>query len=78
MKLMKGSTDINNIKEEQIEKANELIESIKELEANIKELSKYNQETKSNQLRQWQIISKIVARNSKQMVLYVQRKRNII
>jgi len=50
---MKGSTDINNIKEEKLEKANELIESIKELEANIKELSKYNQETKSNQLRQW-------------------------
>jgi len=59
-------------------KNNELIEIINELEANIKELSKYNEETKQNQLRQWQIISKIYSRNTKQMTLYVQRKRIII
>ena len=90
---MRGSTDINNIKKEkliqldkkkeqlaveQIRKVNELIENINELEVNIKELAKYNEETKPNQLRQWQIISKIDSRNSKQMILYVQRKRNII
>ena len=93
MNLLQGSTDINNIKEEkliqldkkkeqlaveQIRKVNELIENINELEVNIKELAKYNEETKPNQLRQWQIISKIDSGNSKQMVLYVQRKRNII
>ena len=93
MNLVRGSTDINNIKEEkliqldkkkeqlaveQIRKVNELIENINELEVNIKELAKYNEETKPNQLRQWQIISKIDSGNSKQMVLYVQRKRNII
>ena len=86
MNLLQGSTDINNIKEEkliqldkkkeqlaveQIRKVNELIENINELEVNIKELAKYNEET-------WQIISKIDSGNSKQMVLYVQRKRNII
>ena len=73
MNLVRGSTSINNIKEvkliqldkkkeqlaeEQIEKVNELIENIKEWEANIKELSIYNEETKPNQIRQWQIISK--------------------
>ena len=62
MNLMRGPTDINNIKEEkliqldkkkeqlaeeQIEKVNELIENINELEANIKELAKYNEETKA-------------------------------
>ena len=93
MNLLQGSTDINNIKEEkliqldkkkeqlaveQIRKVNELIENINELEVNIKELAKYNEETKPNQLRQWQIISKIDSGNSRQMVLYVQRKRNII
>ena len=56
MNLVRGSTSINNIKEEkliqldkkkeqlaeeQIEKVNELIENINELEANIKELVKY-------------------------------------
>ena len=93
MNLVRGSTSINNIKEEkliqsdkkkeqlaeeQFEKANELIENINDLEVNIKELSKYNEETKPNQLRQWQIISKIYSRNTKQMTLYVQRKRMII
>ena len=93
MNLLQGSTDINNIKEEkliqldkkkeqlaveQIRKVNELIENINELEVSIKELAKYNEETKPNQLRQWQIISKIDSGNSRQMVLYVQRKRNII
>ena len=53
MNLVRGSTDINNIKkekliqldkkkkqlgEEQIKKVNELIENINELESNIKEL----------------------------------------
>ena len=62
MNLMRGPTDINNIKEEkliqldkkkeqlaeeQIEKVNELMENINELEANIKELAKYNEETKA-------------------------------
>ena len=59
---MRGSTSINNIKEEkliqldkkkeqlaeeQIEKVQELMENINELEANIKELAKYNEETKA-------------------------------
>jgi dynein heavy chain len=62
MNLMRGPTDINNIKdekliqldkkkeqlaEEQIEKVNELIDNINELETNIKELAKYNEETKA-------------------------------
>ena len=91
MNLMRGPTDINNIKEEkliqldkkkeqlaeeQIEKVNELIENINELEANIKELDKYKEETKPNQLRQWKIISRIDSKNSNQMD--AQRKRNII
>ena len=82
MNLIRDSIQLDKKKEqlaeEQIEKVNELIENINELEAKKKELSKYNEETKPNQLRQWQIISKIDSRNSKQMVLYVQRKRNII
>ena len=82
MNLVRGSIQLDKKKEqlakEQIEKVNELNENINELEENIKELSKYNEETKPNQLRQWQIISKIDSRNSKQVVLYVQRKRNII
>ena len=70
MNLVRGSTSINNIKEEkliqldkkkeqlaeeQIEKVNELSENINELEANIKELSKYNEETKLHRLRQWKL-----------------------
>ena len=66
MNLVRGSTDINNIKEEkliqldkkkeqlaveQIRKVNELIENINELEVNIKELAKYIEKTKPNQLR---------------------------
>ena len=93
MNLVRGSTSINNIKEEKLiqldkkkeqlteeqnAKINELIESVNEWEANIKELSKYYEETKLNLLRQWKIISKIDSRNSNQMVLSVQRKRNII
>ena len=82
MNLVRGSIQLDKKKEqlaeEQFEKTNELIENINDLEVNIKELSKYNEETKLNQLRQWKIISKIDSRNSKQMLLYVQRKRNII
>ena len=91
MNLMRGPTDINNIKEEKLiqldkkkeqlteeqnAKVNELIESVNEWEANIKELDKYKEETKPNQLRQWKIISRIDSRNSNQMD--AQRKRNII
>ena len=82
MNLVRGSIQLDKKKEqlaeEQIEKVNELIENINELEENIKELSKYYEETKLNLLRQWKIISKIDSRNSNQMVLSVQRKRNII
>ena len=56
----------------------ELIKNKNEWEENIKELSKYKEETKPNQLKQWKFISKIYSINSKQMILYVQRKRNII
>ena len=91
--LVRGSIGINNIKEEKliqldkkkeqileehIEKVNELIENINELEANIKELAKYNEETKAESAKTMEVISKIDSRNSKQMALYVQRKRNII
>ena len=91
MNLVRGSTSINNIKEEKLiqldkkkeqlteeqnAKVNELIESVNEWEANIKELDKYKEETKPNQLRQWKIISRIDLRNSNQMD--AQRKRNII
>ena len=91
MNLVRGSTSINNIKEEKLiqldkkkeqlteeqnAKVNELIESVNEWEANIKELDKYKEETKPNQLRQWKIISRIDSRNSNQMD--AQRKRNII
>ena len=82
MNLVRGSIQLDKKKEqlaeEQFEKANELIENINDLEVNIKELSKYNEETKLNQLIQWKILSKIESRNLKKMVLYVQRKRNII
>ena len=82
MNLIRESIQLDKKKEqlakEQIEKVNELIENINEWEANIKELSNYKEETKPNQLRQWKFISKIYSINSKQMILYVQRKRNII
>ena len=74
MNLVRGLIQLDKKKEqlaeEQIQNINELIENINELESNIKELL--------NQIRQWKNISKIDSRNSKQMVLYVKRKRNIM
>ena len=56
---MRGSIQLDKKKEqlakEQIEKVNELIKNKNEWEENIKELSKYNEEIKPNQLRQWKL-----------------------
>ena len=71
MNFVRGSTNLDNIKEEKLiqlnkkkeQLAEEQIEKVNELIENIKELYKYKEETKPNQIRQWQIISKIDSRN---------------
>ena len=89
---MRGSTSINNIKEEkliqldkkkeqlaveQIRKVNELIENINELEVNIKELAKYNEEIKPNQLRQWKLYQRST-RGIQSRWYYMYKEREIL
>ena len=81
MNLVRGSIQLDKKKEqlaeEQFEKTNELIENINDLEVNIKELSKYNEETKPNQLRQWKLYQRSI-RGIQSRWHYIYKEREIL